>query len=423
MNHPMKPVPSVSDSLLVVDCETTGIHPGKHHRIVELAMLEVDAAGSPEASWSSLLRVDRDLGPTELHGIRGRDLRDAPAFDEVLGDVLDRLAGRTIVAHNARFDCAFLEAELARCDVNITALPHICTMELAATLGLGGHRLRLADCREALGIDSSLEHHAGADAQACVSILVAYLRQHDASTLSTFLRGQTRSRWDWPTSDRRARCRERGSSSATPTHEPQFLSTLVESSESPLGQDTATVAPYLELLDRAIEDRLLSDIEQSELAQMASLLQLSADRVRSIHSDYLATLIAVARRDYLITDRERHDLILVGEALGIGQVEELLDQPEPATASFESDSLNGLTVCFTGALTCSHQGTPVTREIAQELAEGVGLTVAPRVTKKLDLLVVADPHSVSGKAELARKYGVRIIAEPAFWPMLGIEVD
>jgi len=48
---------------------------------------------------------------------------------------------------------------------------------------------------------------------------------------------------------------------------------------------------------------------------------------------------------------------------------------------------------------------------------------APRVTKKLDMLVVADPNSMSGKARQARQYGVRIVAETAFWPMVGIEVS
>jgi DNA polymerase-3 subunit epsilon len=44
------------------------------------------------------------------------------------------------------------------------------------------------------------------------------------------------------------------------------------------------------------------------------------------------------------------------------------------------------------------------------------------VTKKLDLLVLADPNSTSGKARQAREYGVRLVAETAFWEMIGVEV-
>jgi DNA polymerase-3 subunit epsilon len=43
--------------------------------------------------------------------------------------------------------------------------------------------------------------------------------------------------------------------------------------------------------------------------------------------------------------------------------------------------------------------------------------------KSLDILVVADPHTASGKAKKARQYGTRIIAEAAFWPLIGVTVD
>ena len=65
----------------------------------------------------------------------------------------------------------------------------------------------------------------------------------------------------------------------------------------------------------------------------------------------------------------------------------------------------------------------MTRDTASRLAADVGLVVAPRVTKKLDILVLADPHSSSGKARQAREYGTRLIAETAFWAMIGVEVQ
>ncbi|MCH8899599.1 MAG: hypothetical protein IH942_03770 [Acidobacteria bacterium] len=44
------------------------------------------------------------------------------------------------------------------------------------------------------------------------------------------------------------------------------------------------------------------------------------------------------------------------------------------------------------------------------------------VTKQLDYLVTPDPDSMSAKARKARKYGVRIIAEPVFWSMIGVDI-
>lgn len=45
------------------------------------------------------------------------------------------------------------------------------------------------------------------------------------------------------------------------------------------------------------------------------------------------------------------------------------------------------------------------------------------VTKKLDILVVADPQTQSTKAKKARQYGLRIVHEPEFWRMLGIATE
>ena len=88
-----------------------------------------------------------------------------------------------------------------------------------------------------------------------------------------------------------------------------------------------------------------------------------------------------------------------------------------------SETLQGKTVCFTGELTSRINGEPITRDMAEALAEKAGLFVSSNVSKKLDLLVVADPNTQSGKAKKARQYGTRIIAEPVFWQGIGVTVD
>jgi DNA polymerase-3 subunit epsilon len=65
----------------------------------------------------------------------------------------------------------------------------------------------------------------------------------------------------------------------------------------------------------------------------------------------------------------------------------------------------------------------ISREMAERLAEERGLVVAETVTKQLDILVVADPYTESGKAKIARKYGTRIMHEPVFWQAIGVMVD
>lgn len=415
-------------SYVVVDCETTGLHPSAHHRIVELALLPVDQGGTSGDVWCTLLRPDRDLGPTEIHGIRGRDLLDAPSFDEVLGEILDRLAGRVVVAHNARFDCAFLEHELERVGVQVAPLPALCTMQLAALLGLAGGRARLGECCAAIGVSHPGEHAAAADARACAALLAAYvsaLAANGVDVLAELGCSLPLPASGWPRDDRRAPCKQRGERS-TERREPTFLARLAQAAEPPRVPDAMQVAPYLDILDRALEDRRLSEAEQDDLAATAAMLGLSASRVRALHADYVGTLIALAYRDGVVTERERADLDLVAEALGVGGVDDALSRLGADTPRLGPDSdgpaLVGKTVCFTGALCCTFDGAPITRDLAEHLARQAGMVVAPRVTKDLDILVVADPHSMSGKACKARDYGTRVVAETAFWPMIGVDV-
>jgi DNA polymerase-3 subunit epsilon len=51
------------------------------------------------------------------------------------------------------------------------------------------------------------------------------------------------------------------------------------------------------------------------------------------------------------------------------------------------------------------------------------MVVKESVTRKLDMLVVADPDTQSGKAKRARQYGIRIVHERVFWRSLGLEVE
>ena len=61
----------------------------------------------------------------------------------------------------------------------------------------------------------------------------------------------------------------------------------------------------------------------------------------------------------------------------------------------------------------------ISRSDCEKIAREKGLVVRERVTKDLDLLVVADPLTASTKAKNARSFGTRIIYEQAFFALLG----
>src|SRR5690606_28022084 len=97
----------------VIDFETTGLFAGGHDRVVELAVVHVSPDGVIEGRWETLVNPGRDLGPQHIHRIRAADVLRAPSFEQIAPQLLQLLAGRVIVAHNARFDLQFLAAELS----------------------------------------------------------------------------------------------------------------------------------------------------------------------------------------------------------------------------------------------------------------------------------------------------------------------
>jgi hypothetical protein len=83
----------------------------------------------------------------------------------------------------------------------------------------------------------------------------------------------------------------------------------------------------------------------------------------------------------------------------------------------------GALVAFTGDSMCRVSGFALDRAASELLARRAGLTVHPRVTKQIQLLVDCDPTGASGNESRARAYGIEVISEPDFWAELGIELD
>jgi DNA polymerase-3 subunit epsilon len=189
---------------------------------------------------------------------------------------------------------------------------------------------------------------------------------------------------------------------------------------------------YRALLWRALEDGRVEEYEGNSLVDVATHWGLSFDRVKAIHLNYLSQLVKAAWVDRRITEVERREIQLAAQLLGFGRLSD--DQLHNLLSSCESTALSdasatlveewtGKAVCFTGECSCSMRGQLITREMAEQLAVNKGLRVLPSVTKKLDLLVVADPNTQSGKAKKARQYGIRIVHEPVFWRSLGVPID
>jgi DNA polymerase-3 subunit epsilon len=412
----------------VIDVETTGLFPFRHDRVVEVAAVVIRADGGIEREFTSLVNPARDIGPSSIHGLTSEDILHAPQFDEIVALLLDALGGSVAIAgHNVRFDRQFLESEFSRLGHQFPDCLSLCTMQMA----WGGN---LTECCRDFGIQLEGEaHHALADARAAARLLMRLLADQprmvrELSKLQPIC---------WPIVPHSVKQPvTRDESRRRQAEKPTFLQRLLgrmHDQALPPATDDAVMA-YGALLDRILEDRHVNDSEGDALLETAAQWGFSGDQVRVAHRDYLNQLALAAVVDGIVTDAERRDLKLVARLLGHEQpnLDEILSEAaarvakapvNPVPAQIVETSLAGKRVCFTGEMQCLHNSQVISREYAEELATKAGLDVVDSVTKKMDLLVVTDPHTQSGKAKKARQYGIRIMHEPVFWKAIGVTVE
>lgn len=417
----------------IVDVETTGLWHGGADRIIEIALVAADAEGRALEEWQTLINPGRDLGDTGIHRINAALVKDAPTFAEIAGDILEFMQGRSLVAHNARFDCGFLCAEMGRIRISFENVESLCTMQLASNMGVGRS---LSNCCAVLGIENLAPHTASGDAHATRELLAYLLAEHRRSGARRrsgtrgdaafhFPRGVTVA---GPPASGRSLIREQARDLARPESYMARLARRLPPSIVSSDADPEVATAYAELLDRVLEDRVVTDEELASLAVAASDLRLRHDQIEGINRSYLEGLVAIALADDVLTPSERSELETLADLLGIerAELQNLLDRKETSSAPLipgDGSEFEGKTVCFTGTSTCIVNGERLTRDQAVEIATAAGLSVTQSVTKSLDILVVADADTQSGKAKKARSYGARIVAERSFWPRLGVGID
>ena len=184
---PRERLPLAEVDFVVVDTETTGGSAGHGHRLTEVAAVRV-RDGLVVERFASLVNPERPIPReiTRLTGITDAMVARAPTFDRVAPDLLAFLSTSVIVAHNAPFDRAFLDAELRRAYGRRLASPFVCTVQLARRVVPGLKSYRLDALAGHFGVSIQNRHRALGDAEATGEVfcrLLERLRSHDVSDL------------------------------------------------------------------------------------------------------------------------------------------------------------------------------------------------------------------------------------------------
>lgn len=147
-----------------LDVETTGADP-RADRITEVGVVLVDD-GEVVEEWSSLVNPGRHIpaGIESLTGISDAMVTQAPTFPEIATDLAGWLDGRLLIAHNARFDYAFLRNEFQRAEVCFRSRV-LCTVRLSRRLFPGQRRHNLDALIERFRLPCEARHRALPDAR------------------------------------------------------------------------------------------------------------------------------------------------------------------------------------------------------------------------------------------------------------------
>ena len=168
---------------IVLDTETTGLDPNAGHRLVEIACIELINNVPSGSLFHRYVNPERDI-PEEAYAVHKLSLEflsTKPLFAEIAEELMLFIGDSPIIAHNAEFDCKFLNAELARCGRSAVACKIVDTVTMARQKFPGAPVSLDALCKR-FNVDNSARtaHGARLDAELLAVVYLELLggRQH-----------------------------------------------------------------------------------------------------------------------------------------------------------------------------------------------------------------------------------------------------
>ena len=160
------------------DIETTGLEPGLD-KIVEIGAVKFDKMGII-ARFSALINpgIPMPKEAERVNNISDEMLREKPSLEEVFPDFIRFVHGTVLVAHNAPFDCGFINERLKKFpDSPFPSLPNyiVDTLVISRELFPGFRSYSLQNLAQALGISIFDAHRAEDDARLCMEIFLRCL--------------------------------------------------------------------------------------------------------------------------------------------------------------------------------------------------------------------------------------------------------
>ncbi len=171
---------------IFIDTETTGLEPRLGHRIIEIAAVEMMSRRLTGRRVHYYLNPERDVedGALQVHGLTVEFLQDKQKFRDVARELLDFIGDAELIMHNASFDVAFLDHELALAEL---PLLNECCRSVTDTLKMAkelypGKKNNLDALCERYEIDNTRRtlHGALLDAELLAEVYLAMTRGQES---------------------------------------------------------------------------------------------------------------------------------------------------------------------------------------------------------------------------------------------------
>jgi DNA polymerase III epsilon subunit family exonuclease len=179
-----------------VDVETTGLDAASN-RIMELAIVPFNMADDTK-TFCQLFSVGETLSQeiVQITGISDEMLKGKPSFGEHAERCLQMLKSASfLVAYNAKFDCPFLESEMARLGKVLPDIPWIDPFIFICELDRFKKGKKLSDAARRWGVNLENAHRAHADAQAAGHLMLKMADKIGCETLDELRSRQKVLQW------------------------------------------------------------------------------------------------------------------------------------------------------------------------------------------------------------------------------------
>jgi DNA polymerase-3 subunit epsilon len=105
---------------IILDTETTGLHPNQGDRLVEIGCIELINRRQTSNHLHFYINPERSMpeAAAAIHGLRDDFLKDKPVFADVAHEISAFIQDAEVIIHNAPFDLGFLDMEFKRLNLS-----------------------------------------------------------------------------------------------------------------------------------------------------------------------------------------------------------------------------------------------------------------------------------------------------------------